>query len=493
LGIYKYTGSSLVNNRYNLPCGLRCMLEDYLLQIEKCFSENTNRMTVNGDWNQLLNRISPYGGDRNEVGPLIKSKWGQTKSNDALDPAAYNEFAPDSNCVDGEHSPAGCVAVAMAQVMKHWNYPFFSTRDRKVFNWCNMPNKLITTSDCYEENKKAINTLMQDCGRTTNMTYTCGGSYTTLNNAKLALMDNYYYSSITDISCTNTTLMNHLLDIIYDELNNGRPIIMRSTDHDSGNGHAFICDGYKNRKLYINWGWNGNYDGLFVYGDLCPNIYHFNWGYGALYNIFPDIMIANHIDTLYLSNYYSPIYNYSQQIPLHRFTPNTADILVSAESRSPVVFRTIPADTSATYQAHEEVILRDGFSAERGCDFTAKIEPCVRCEDRGNDDNADDESDIYTGAQDDSEEVPAYAVGHPTTADGLYPNPTDGQVTVVTDGEVEAIVIYTADGRPVGGWKMLSLSDDHATLDVSILPDGLYLLTVRTANATTTHKLTVRK
>lgn len=54
-----------------------------------------------------------------------------------------------------------------------------------------------------------------------------------------------------------------------------------------------------------------------------------------------------------------------------------------------------------------------------------------------------------------------------------YPNPTDGKVTVSTDGEVEAIVIYT--------------------LDVSSLADGIYLLTVRTKNGTTVKKLTVAR
>ena len=74
-----------------------------------------------------------------------------------------------------------------------------------------------------------------------------------------------------------------------------------------------------------------------------------------------------------------------------------------------------------------------------------------------------------------------------------YPNPTDGKVTVSTDSEVEAIVIYTLDGRPVGGWKFISLSDSQATLDVSSLADGIYLLTVRTKNGTTVKKLTVAR
>ena len=57
-------------------------------------------------------------------------------------------------------------------------------------------------------------------------------------------------------------------------------------------------------------------------------------------------------------------------------------------------------------------------------------------------------------------------------------------LTVATGGEVEAIVIYTLDGRPLGGWKLLSLGGGSATLDVSTLADGTYILTVRLADGT---------
>ena len=53
--------------------------------------------------------------------------------------------------------------------------------------------------------------------------------------------------------------------------------------------------------------------------------------------------------------------------------------------------------------------------------------------------------------------------------------------------------IYTLDGRPVGGWKFISLSDSQATLDVSSLPDGIYILSLRTANGVATKKLTVAR
>ena len=67
----------------------------------------------------------------------------------------------------------------------------------------------------------------------------------------------------------------------------------------------------------------------------------------------------------------------------------------------------------------------------------------------------------------------------------LHPNPTSGELTVTAEGDVQAIVIYNAMGQPVGGWNMLSMAGGRITLDVSPLPDGTYLLTVRTIDGKT--------
>lgn len=48
------------------------------------------------------------------VGPLCTTQWGQRWP--------YNMFAPAGNYSEN-HMPAGCVPVAMAQVMRFWNFP----------------------------------------------------------------------------------------------------------------------------------------------------------------------------------------------------------------------------------------------------------------------------------------------------------------------------------------------------------------------------------
>ena len=75
----------------------------------------------------------------------------------------------------------------------------------------------------------------------------------------------------------------------------------------------------------------------------------------------------------------------------------------------------------------------------------------------------------------------------------LYPNPTSGEVTVGVDGEVQAIIIYTPMGLPVGGWRLLSIGADRVTLDLSPLPAGTYILHIQTPMGVSTKRLVVAR
>ena len=164
--------------------------------------------------------------------------------------------------------------------------------------------------------------------------------------------------------------------------------------------------------------------------------------------------------------------------------------LTSASPASPAAWRTIPAGATATYQAHEEIVLQDGFTVEAGAEFTAEIVPCPNCESsRGGTGSADGtEGEEYREIT-----VPASRAAEQTqqpVAD-LYPNPTSGEVTVGVEGEVQSIVILNVMGQPVGGWGLRAMSPGSVTLDVSPLPAGTYLVRIHTPLGTATKKLLV--
>lgn len=168
--------------------------------------------------------------------------------------------------------------------------------------------------------------------------------------------------------------------------------------------------------------------------------------------------------------------------------------LISASASTSVLWRTIPDGATATYQAHEEVHLRDGFTVERGAEFTARIVPCPNCEENrvaGSPETASAPSNTAPPETTSGHPQPTTGYQPPTT--DLYPNPTSGEVTVGVDGEVQAIIIYTPMGLPVGGWRLLSIAPDRVTLDLSPLPAGTYILHIQTTVGVSTKRLVVAR
>src|SRR5205085_2151074 len=65
-------------------------------------------------WSAYSQGLNPGGRKSNTVSPMLTTSWNQ-------DPD-YNDLCP-YNYTDGQRTVTGCVATAMAQVMKFWNYP----------------------------------------------------------------------------------------------------------------------------------------------------------------------------------------------------------------------------------------------------------------------------------------------------------------------------------------------------------------------------------
>ena len=92
-------------------------------------------------WNMNTKRSNVRG-----VSSLLETKWNQSYP--------FNMLCPEHSHGDHGHTYTGCVATAMAQVMKYWNYPqhgigegsyFWGTWDtinfaEATYDWNNMPN-----------------------------------------------------------------------------------------------------------------------------------------------------------------------------------------------------------------------------------------------------------------------------------------------------------------------------------------------------------------
>lgn len=476
LAVYKNNqGQSIFDP--NISGGPASLVNSYRREIKR-HVDSASWQYYATQWNALLDTADTIGNLRN-VSNLLTSSWGESVSNDGIDLSAYNEMCPYiNNC----NALAGSAAVAMGQIMYYWNYPFFLLSDGQFFNWCNMGDEILTTDECYVFKKKSISELLGVCGEKSLSDYSCTFTQTAPDDVIAALSSYFEYNTNNEFEQTpifpdpnlppgNEILFNNFWNNIRDDIDNEKPILGYLRDGDSK--YYFVCDDYfSNYSIQINWGdLNGSYNGeyniinefdIFLLFDLSPRI---------------NYTVGNY---LYLSNYYTNCASQAGLLPLYSIVPYTATSLTSADVNSDTMWRYIPSGASSVYQAQEEIILQNGFEAKYGSDFEARIIPCEECEEiRGNNNETED---CVDGGEDVSSEVDAFSLSVPhTNTPDLFPNPTRGPLTMVTDGMAESVIVFDLLGHPVGGWHLETLMETAVVLDVSPLRPGPYLLTVTTS------------
>lgn len=269
-------------------------LKGYSMQISDAVNAHVQATTaIQAKWQNFIN-VSNGVGHANKptgVAPMLTTIWNQLPW--------YNDLCPVPG-YDESSTPTGCVATAMAQIMKYWNYPTqgsgshsYSTSPvggtlsanfgSTTYDWGNMPDELNWSSNSTEIN--AIATLMYHCGVAVNMGYniaaTGSGAWVTQDDINGSVNDivnacsqnalrNYfgYKSSIRSYSrfrFTDSTWHKMLLF----EIDNGRPLLY--VGYGDLGGHAFVFDGYDDNEMFhVNWGWDGASNGYFEVANLNP-------------------------------------------------------------------------------------------------------------------------------------------------------------------------------------------------------------------------------
>ena len=226
-------------------------------------------------------------------------------------------------------------------------------------------------------------------------------------------------------------------------------------------------------------GWNGAFSGSwFTLSSIAPyNDYSSNQK--AVFYIYPS-STENHCDfDLELWYHYITYYNPFVTTPHpYQNVPPTATRLFSVPISVPNgagtyyfddSLRTIPSGATSEYIAHKEVVLQPGFTAVSGSNFTARIEPCAECEwERGM--NLPSLGERNLGGD------VVHRASTTTVADGLviYPNPTNGTLTVESASPIREITVYDLSGRVVV--EAQYFAPQQYALNVSSLHSGIYLL-----------------
>ena len=223
------------------------------------------------------------------VNPLLSTTWDQD--------APYNNLCPGTGT---NKAYVGCVATAMAQLMKYYNWPTTGTGSNSyycndgtynygtlsanfgatTYNWANMLNSYPNANSGTTAQRDAVATLMYHCGVAINMVYTPNGSgawtigtsYPYYPSAESALKEHFNYSPSLYGTMMSYYSNAQWISMLKNDLDNNHPVIYAGDDQNGENGHCFVCDGYDYaNNFHFNWGWDGWCDGYFVITSLTPN------------------------------------------------------------------------------------------------------------------------------------------------------------------------------------------------------------------------------
>ena len=261
----------------NMPENMRALLESYAEEIS------------------MLSSVAPVGPStpvavKEAIAPLLTTQWGQG--------APFNLQCPYylNNSANG-HCVTGCVATSMAQVLAYsGNRPAGTTmaipaytsttkwtadsisinvgkKAKTTFDWDNMVD--VYGNDATDRQKQAVAELMAYCGAAIRADY--GEKSTSAYQSQVApALRTFFNTDATRIMRSDYTYA-QWISIIYDELQEGRPVIYDGKA--SGGGHSFVVDGFDGGELFhVNWGWTGKSDGYFALCVLNPGD---NSGIGA--------------------------------------------------------------------------------------------------------------------------------------------------------------------------------------------------------------------
>ena len=263
----------------------------------------------------------PYHSQRTlrSVAPLITTTWSQVTSGGL----AYNAFCPVDTFLGsyGNHPSVGCVALALAQVMRYWQWPVHGIGSNcysyngsyacwrydtlcadfgsTYYDWQNMPNRVYDTSAI--EERLAVATLAYHCGVAMNMRYNIdcqGSSGSNTNHQCYAALRHFGYSQDALVENRSNFSDEVWINKLKMELDMNRPVLytgqsLSNPDEGTyGAGHAFVLDGYdENDMFHVNWGWGGSCDGYFAINALTP-VFYYNFSHSeeAIFNFHPGDM-----------------------------------------------------------------------------------------------------------------------------------------------------------------------------------------------------------
>ena len=240
-------------------------LNDYVEQLEQLDDAGFNDSSE-------ASMQSIAAGSKVRIAPLLSCNWAQgLPFNQQC--ATYTSSSTTNYC------PAGCVAIAMAQIMYYYKstheclaIPAYTTSTLGVymeelpattFNYSIMNDwydKAENNSPGAQETAK----LVRYCAQSVKMNF--GKSSSGATSQRNAFVKYFGFDKDAQQLARTDYTAAEWENIVYNELAQGRPVYISA--HKTSGGHAFVCDGYTDGLYHINWGWRGHQNGYFALNAL---------------------------------------------------------------------------------------------------------------------------------------------------------------------------------------------------------------------------------
>ena len=277
--------------------GLNVFFDAYISDLETAISEN-----IQEPYEDEMTR-----GDRT-VGPLCSSVWHQTQ--------LYNDQCPaDLEGYNG-HVKVGCVANAMGQLMRYWQWPKTGVGSHSYFcygygstsygtlsanfgeadyRYELMPDFLDYTSPQAEVD--AIALLEYHAGVSVEMEYGPSASGAYSGDVVPAMQQYFRYSSNAGFVDRDYYSDQQWIALLKNEIDNGRPMYYSAysyTKDATRGGHAFVCDGYDDNDFFhFNWGWQGFDNGFYSINAMNLTHHAYNYNHYTSTNLEPNAEYYN--------------------------------------------------------------------------------------------------------------------------------------------------------------------------------------------------------
>ena len=271
------------------------LMNQYYSEIQDIVANGTVVPENQAMWSEMLSGNYAYQSRTDRaVDPLLSTTWDQAWP--------YNELCPVNSSGPGGHVYAGCVATAMGQVMKYWNYPttgvgYHSYTDPTMagedpsygvqsanfgattYLWDQMPNSIGSSNI-------PIATLLKHAGVSVDMNYDVTGSGAQSADVPAAMQEYFRYPDAL-FRQKNSFTADNWTTMMKQQLDNGSPVYYSGYGNDGG--HAWVMDGYDTANMFhMNFGWGGSYNGNFAFSAINSGNGSFNDGQSAVINTLPQ-------------------------------------------------------------------------------------------------------------------------------------------------------------------------------------------------------------